>query len=175
MPNTFINTLSSSVYGNGFLILTLIFSLICCFKGYKLFNFFIKFYGFIIFSILGFVICDNFDITGVTLYLIVLCFGLLGIFLSFKFYKFSVFVAVSFQAYAVFMSIIPISFICLILSGIIGSLALFFLKPVISIATSTSSAVIIASSICAFIPVLTPYSFIIFAFFAIYGSYKQIT
>ncbi len=156
-------------------IISLIFAVICCFFGYKLFKFLIKFYGFIFFSIIGVIIAGNFEQIGTMLwYIIVLGSGILGIFLSYKFYKLSIFIAVAFQAYMFLIAVVPVSLICVILSGIAGSLALFFIKPVVSITTATSSGYIIGASLSLLVPFLAPFEMIIFILFAVLGSLKQL-
>lgn len=155
-------------------VVSIIFALIICFNGYNLFKFLVKFYGFVIFALLGFLLSQYFGFDGAFMYIIIICGGLVGVFLSFRFYKFSVFIAIAFQMYAVIYSIIPVGFVALILSCIVGSLAQMFIKPVIAISTASSSALVISSSAVALLPFLTPFDIVIFILFAVLGSCKQI-
>ncbi len=170
----FINSISQSILGNGFIILSLIFAFISCFNGYKLFKFLIRVYGFIAFCVIGAIVGAIIGVPTDIIWIVILGFGVLGIFLSYKFYKFMVFIAISFQSYTVIVSIIPIAFIALILSVIVGSLSLMFIKPVIAISTATSSALIISSTFVTFIPALLPFNSIICVVFAVLGSLSQL-
>ncbi len=169
----FTNAISQSIYGNGVLIISLIFAFISCFNGYKLFKFLIRIYGFLAIGFIGLLIGAMIGVSSDIMWLMGLGFGILGIFLSYKFYKFMVFVAIAFQAYAVIVTIIPISFVALILSIVAGSLSLMFIKPVIAISTASSGAMILSTNFATLLPITAPFSAIIFIAFAVLGSLSQ--
>ncbi len=175
MISDFTSTSSFLPAGSFVLILLLIFSLICCFNGYKLFKVLIKFYGFIILMFLGIVIGSLLGFSGGTLTIIAVCSGILGVFLSFKFYKAMVMFTIGYQCLIVLLSIIPSTAICVIISIVIGFLSTKFIKPVVSVTTAISSAVIIGDIISILLPFTIPFTIIIKIGFAIAGMVKQIT
>ncbi len=174
MTSTYISSMSQSPFGNSMIFIGLIIALIGCFNGYKLFKVLLKVYGFFAFSLIGFLVAGLLGLTDNIMIFTILGFGILGVLLSFKFYKFAMYVVVAFQAYAVISTIIPVGFIALIISLIIGSLSLLFIKPVIAISTATSGALYIANCLVVLLPFANPYSTIIFIAFAVLGSYKQL-
>lgn len=174
MISNSITTLSNSVMGNLFIILALIFALVCCFNGYKLFKVLIKFYGFLIFFALGLVVGSILGLSGQMLTIIGFCSGLLGIFLAYKFYKGMVVFTIAYQTYIVLMMIIPSTFIVVIISIVIGFLATNFIKPVVSVTTAISSALFISSILITLIPFVAPFEIFITIGFAIAGSVKQL-
>lgn len=155
-------------------VISIILSIISCFYGYKLFKFFIKVYGFIAFALIGATVFGFIGLSGGAFTIGVLIAGILGAFLGYKFYKFTLFVIVAVSAFAVINAIIPIWIISFMISMAIGSLSLFFVKPVICITTASSSAMFIASSIGAII-VLPHFVLVaIYLLFTIFGSLKQL-
>lgn len=154
--------------------ISIIFSIISCFYGYKLFKFYIKIYGFIAFAVIGATVLGFLGISGSTFTIGILIAGIIGALIANKFYKFTVYVIVAMSAFAVIYAIIPIWFISFTISMAIGSLSLFFIKPVICISTASSGAVFIASSIGAIISVPQFTLVIIYALFTIFGSLKQL-
>lgn len=169
------NSISDFAVGDSITIISLILGLIFCFNGYNLFKFFVRINGFIIFAIIGIFIGLFGEFSTELVVITAIGLGIIGVLLSFKFYKFMVFMTVSFGAYTVIITLVNISIIASILSAVVGSLALMFFKPVVSISSASYSGVIIASSLAVLIPVLSPFELIIFIAFAILGSLKQLS
>ncbi len=174
MSATYMSTLTQSPFGNTILLIGMVIALIGCFNGYKLFKFLLKVYGFVAFSIIGFLVANLLGLTDSTLTITILVFGILGVLLSFKFYKFAMYVVVAFQVYNVIITIVPIGFIALIVSLIIGSLSLLFIKPVIAVSTATSGALYISNSLVLFLPFTSSFSIVIFIVLSVLGIFKQL-
>lgn len=174
MVNEFISALSNSFIGNWALIFSLIFSLVCCFNGYKLFKVLIKFYGFIIFTIIGIVLGSTLGFNSTYLTIFSTALGIIGILLSYKFYRGMVIFTVMYQAFLVISLLIPSIVIAILISALVGILSSYAIKPVIAITTATSSSLVIASIVAVLLPLFIPFQFFIAIVFAILGIVKQL-
>lgn len=148
-------------------------SIVSCFFGYKMLDNFVPIYGFIVFAVIGALICTKFNLTQMTYIFVVVLSGIAGVYISKIFYKFSIFAIVSFGIYLTLIQILP-EHLTMFASLISGILSQIFFKPIIVISTAAASSVIVATSILVLFPTLNDFSTIIFLAFAISGSIKQL-
>lgn len=119
-------------------IILFVFGILQCFLGYRIFKFWIAVCGFLIFGILGglvsvFIIGSS----GAGIF-----FGLLfaigGVFISLKIYKVGVFTLCGVMGFVLAYILTQSIALSIFISLVVGSLSLFFVKPVIILSTSVS-------------------------------------
>lgn len=155
MNSVFSGTLSP-LLSTIILILSIVFSLVACFFGYKLLKIWTILIGFVLGLVIGGVLTYYFSKQNLLLTIIIaLIVGIVLGILAFALYKVGVFILAAYEGYLIVTNVISalwpsgshiiVTIIAVIIAIAVGILAVRFIRPVIIIETALSGGASIAS------------------------------
>ncbi|WP_298842961.1 hypothetical protein [Clostridium sp.] len=157
-------------------IVTLLFTSLQCFLGYRLFKVWVAVCGFFIFGIMGGVVSNAIsDNVGMTMIIGILS-ALLGAFIAFKLYKVGIFIVCGFMGFLIGYIFTRTITVGIIMALVLGVLNVFFVKTIIIISTSISGGLIAGISLARVLGINSfAISISIGILFAIFGMLVQFT
>lgn len=166
--NGFVNSISTFMT-----VIVFVISIVHCFFGYKLLKWWTSFIGFILFGVIGFKL---YYITNGELRNSIICgiiVGMIGIFVSVFFYKLGLLVVSAGSGFLFGYMVLENVQVGVILGAICGVLVSLFMRPVLIITISISSAIFASRNLAIMLGASKGVSIILLIVFSVLGIIFQ--